>query len=772
VNADVAQARQALTRALQSALALAKEHAAIAAALTVEEVGAWDHVSEALLPRFDSQSLHDAAAAVGEPRLPELLRARDAAVADAEARRHELIDAVLPPGELREMGVRRNQVDKRMADLRHRLHELRNKPGMLQTLEAARRGQRLKDEPARAVALHAELQAAIAGLDAEVARLGAITARHNRAKRDLANTEDEVAAVTDRFLGDARRLVADAARRTNALDHPRMRAVGATMRAAGAKRSILALLYEHWLKPHGERLLALEQRPTNLSGFDTVTFPAQVDLAVREAGVALDAFRALLAAARNAHADTTDWWQALVPGVPRPADDSFLALGLSPPPAVEQRPTVAPSNADIAIDRLSAAWAAVRSDAESGGAEGAFLGEMTASETELLALPKAPSPAVGGQQANHISQHTGAGVALTSQEYQAIFDDVHVGGDVFTVAKPDDDPFARPGSTGAFPRTEPWSSRPRVDVGAIVRASFAPGSRIGRCTVLGLVGKGGMGEVYRARLEGELGFTRAVVLKRLSLDHDSDASLMASFVREAEIAARIAHPNVVQIFDLQKHGSEPFMVMEFLEGLPLQKLATRAWRAGMNIESDVITRFALDAARGLFAAHSMRADDGSLAGLVHRDVSPDNLFLCGNGFTKLLDFGIARRSDLTTMTGKNELKGKIPYMSPEQILGEPLDARSDLFSLGSTLYYLLTGERPFVGDNDVTTLYAVVNKAHRPLKERRPDAVGLIDVIEQLMQKSRDDRPASALDVVRRLEGCAPALPEDAGAFLAQVEAL
>jgi serine/threonine-protein kinase len=281
-----------------------------------------------------------------------------------------------------------------------------------------------------------------------------------------------------------------------------------------------------------------------------------------------------------------------------------------------------------------------------------------------------------------------------------------------------------------------------------------------------------MGEVYRARLEGELGFSRQVVLKRLAVEHVEDESLLASFVREAEVAARIAHPNVVQIFDLQRHGAEPFIIMEYLEGLSLQKLASRAWRAGMGLDADVLTRCALDAARGLHAAHTMRGDDGTLVGLVHRDVSPDNLFLCTSGFTKLLDFGIARRSDLKTMTGKNELKGKIPYMSPEQILGEPLDARSDLFSLGSSLYYLLTGKRPFVGDNDVTTLYAVVNKAHRPLNEVRPDAAGLVEVVEALLQKQPDDRPASALEVVERLARAEAASAEEAAAFLRQIEEL
>ena len=646
---------------------------------------------------------------------------------------------------------------------------------MLQVVDAAAKGQRLKEDQQRALRLHDELQTAIASLEVEGTRLAAITARHHRAKRDLHSVEDEATAIRDRFLMAARRLVVDRLMQPTGshLGHPDAVRASAAAVVGQAKRTILSMLYESWVRPHGAALLEFEQRHAGtVSGFETVSYPSSVDLLCRDAAVAVDAYRS--AAVRivgfSAADGVADWWDALVPGVPRPDDAVFTSLGLAPLPPPPVKVETSWHSSDAASDKLAAAWASIRQDDGpvdhdnsgylSEAADGAFMSDFQAGETEvLMALPKAPS----------INQHTNASnVSLSSAEYQSIFEDVHGGpqgeAEVFT-ASSHGNPFeAR--------RVETAPSRPGVDFGDIAKPTFAVGSRVGRCVVKGLVGKGGMGEVYRARLEGEHGFSRAVVLKRLAIERDGDQSVLTSFVREAEIAARIAHPNVVQIFDLQSHGGEPFIMMEFLEGLPLQKLATRARRGGIHIPPDILARCALDSARGLQAAHSMRSDDGALVGLVHRDVSPDNLFLCQNGFTKLLDFGIARRSDLTTMTGKNELKGKIPFMSPEQILGDPLDARSDLFSLGSSLYWLLTGERAFLGDNEMTTLYAVVNKAYRPMVEVRPDARALIDVVDALLQKSRDDRPASALEVVHLLNRCDVASNEEAAAFLQRVEEL
>jgi serine/threonine-protein kinase len=781
---DVAAAREQLQHTLQGAITAARQHATVFAAIGLEEAAAWDALAERLIPRLERGILHEVGAVIGEPGLVDMVAARDAAVASAQTRQQELLDAVLDAADFDAITARCDAVDARLGDMRTTLKELRARPGLLALVAAAEKGQRLKEEQARAVRLHDELHGVVAGLEAEASRLSAITARHHRAKRDLTNATEDVRAIDDRFLADARAVVVAGLSRggSSSNDPQRTWSSGLALQgvddvlkaaqAAAARQTVLTVLYESWVRPHGQTLMLLEQEAAanRVSGFETISWPPKIQLACREANAAVDAYRR---AAQHIGAfqerTANDWWSALAPDVPRPADEVFIGLGLKPLPPPSLAAVPAPVRlAGAASDKLAAAWAQVQgaasATANDGADDGAYIGgDLGIGETEVLdMLPRAPAVAVA----------TNASIGLSSAEFEAIFEDVRDSHDVDVFTNALSIGSAMTGPDPFQHRPSEVLQRPHLQLSHAARPSFLPGSRVGHCVVQGLIGKGGMGEVYRARLEGEYGFARSVVLKRLNLDRVDDDSLLKAFVREAEVAARIAHPNVVQIFDLQSHGGEPYIIMEYLEGLSLQKLATRAWKAGLGLDADVLIRCALDAARGLHAAHTMRGDDGELVGLVHRDVSPDNLFLCSNGFTKLLDFGIARRSDLTAMTGKNELKGKIPYMSPEQILGDDLDARSDLFSLGSTLYFLLTGERPFAGDNEVTTLYAVVNKPHRPLRDIRPDAMALCDVAESLMQKARDDRPSSALEVIAALEAAGAASAEEAAGFLHQVEEL
>jgi hypothetical protein len=750
---DLQRAKEQVSATLHAALATAREHSTALAAIAVDETLAWETAAEAILPRLDRSLLSDVAAALNEPRLKEIVDAHDGALAAATERRDALRDQTLSQADFDAIAEQRKMVDARLSATRAHIKEMRAVPAMLELLEAAGKGARLRDDQQRVIHAYEEQQSAVAILEAEASRLAAITARHHRARRELANADDDIRGITDRFLLDARRLVVGRLMQPGAprSNNPAVTRALLVAECAAARRAVLAAIYESWVRPNGVALMGLEAEPTHsLSGFEAVTFAHRAEMNCRDASAALDAYRQRAGFIGSFVAPATpvrDWWSTLVPDISRPDDTVLVAMGLLPATAAAM--TVGAGRPASASDKLAAAWASVQGSGPSGESS-----SSAGANDPMLALPRAPA-----------LQPTQANVSLSSAEYDDI---IGMGGNELEL-----DVFASAPSPHAS--HSPFAVKSPAPVtfhGEAPRPTFSAGSRVGRCVVQALIGRGGMGEVYRAHLEGELGFSRQVVLKRLASEHVEDEALLASFVREAEIAARIAHPNVVQIFDLQRHGREPFIIMEYLEGLSLQKLATRAWRANIGLDAAVLSRCALDAARGLHAAHSMRGDDGVLVGLVHRDVSPDNLFLCASGFTKLLDFGIARRSDLKTMTGKNELKGKIPYMSPEQILGDPLDARSDLFSLGSSLYYLLTGQRPFTGDSDATTLYAVVNKPHRPLITLRPDASALAAVVESLLQKQPDDRPTSALEVVERLSRAGVASAEETAAFLRHIEEL
>jgi serine/threonine-protein kinase len=774
MNADVAEAHERLRAAIALATQAGRELAEGLNAIALEESTEWERVGAALVPALSAADLGVTSSLVGDPQLPLVLTQRDQRRDALAATRKTLISGILSPTEFDAIAARRKIVDEKLAQARLRTRELRARPGVVEAVEAARRGQRVKEAVAAAVQEFGSLEESTKALEAENARLGALVARHHRLRKELAAIDDQLRSVDDDALREARtRAVEALARKADARTSiPRLAPNFHRLSGIEAKREVVSNLHERWVRTHGAELAELQRLGANVFGFETVTWPSRVRLRVDDATQAIDAFRRVCAAAVGfqRYDDVSgDWWSVLAPGVAR-ADVRGDARGATPTVTVER--------VAHAEDKLAAAWASIN-DAGHGRPAGVPASSLlptapelssfapawpAASETEVLAAPKPP------------------------RDDSAVFDrffDQPMGPPKFATASPPSGgtmPAARGAppprlidvdasfGSGAATATHTVSAA-AAPFGAprSASAAFAPGNRIGRIEIETMIGKGGMGEVYRARLEGDAGFRRVVVLKRLAIDPRTDPGGLRQFVAEAEVAARIAHPNVVQIFDVQSHDGEPFMVMEHLEGMSLLKLAAKARAAGIPIDRAVLTRCALDAARGLNAAHAMRGDDGNLAGLVHRDVSPDNLFLCSNGFTKLLDFGIASRNDLTSRTRANELKGKIPYMSPEQILGERIDGRSDLFSLGATLYYLLSGQRPFNADSDVSTLFAVVHKAHTPLLDVVADAGALGDIVERLLQKRPADRPSSALEVIDAFEHAGPATPESAAAFLATV---
>ena len=201
-----------------------------------------------------------------------------------------------------------------------------------------------------------------------------------------------------------------------------------------------------------------------------------------------------------------------------------------------------------------------------------------------------------------------------------------------------------------------------------------------RYELVGRLDQGGMGEIFLARMAGTAGFSREVVIKRLRRALAAEPDAVTAFVEEARLLASMSHPNVCQVHDLVAEEGQLYLVMEYLHGLPLSEVIARG-----PIALRELCGIAVQVCEGLHHVHSLRRPDGSQAGAIHRDVSPSNLFVTSSGAVVILDFGIAKTFDSAQLTPMHVVKGKRAFMSPEQLGGEKLDARTDLYSLGVVL---------------------------------------------------------------------------------------
>ncbi len=311
------------------------------------------------------------------------------------------------------------------------------------------------------------------------------------------------------------------------------------------------------------------------------------------------------------------------------------------------------------------------------------------------------------------------------------------------------------GSTGSSPGPSTVASSLAND--NTVLSGTTP-RRIGRYELLERLGVGGMAEVYLATQAGAVGFQKKVVVKRILPHLAADRQFVEMFAREAKVAARVSHANVVQIFELGEEGNELFIAMEYLDGLTLHRLAASSWEKGWAVPVDVVIRTIADAATGLHAAHVMTDEAGKPLHLVHRDVSPDNLMVSKDGVTKVLDFGIAKGDTGGPKTKTGNLRGKIPFMPPEQITGEVLDGRADIYALGVSMYWMLTGDRPFDRQSDWHTMHAILNDAPKPPSIMNPAVSPALDkLILQMLEKTREKRPSTCREVADRLEELASA---------------
>jgi serine/threonine-protein kinase len=277
---------------------------------------------------------------------------------------------------------------------------------------------------------------------------------------------------------------------------------------------------------------------------------------------------------------------------------------------------------------------------------------------------------------------------------------------------------------------------------------------IGRYRLLGRIGEGGMAEVYRAVMVGPEGFERELVLKRILPRLSASGDFKTMFVREAKICAQMTHPNIIQIYEFGEADGGYFIAMESVQGVTLRELLTTLRKEERAIPAMIAADVARQICIGLDYAHTLHGPDGMPLEIVHQDISPTNIMLSFTGTVKILDFGIARAAEFAEEEAKKGMiKGKVSYLSPEQIYVRPFDARADVFALGVVFHEMLTGRRLFQSKNDITKMRELLAAPILP-----PSAIDAMipRELDRIVMKSLEidpkDRYQSAADMAADIE--------------------
>jgi serine/threonine-protein kinase len=277
-------------------------------------------------------------------------------------------------------------------------------------------------------------------------------------------------------------------------------------------------------------------------------------------------------------------------------------------------------------------------------------------------------------------------------------------------------------------------------------------STLGEYSLLTKLASGGMATVYVAKKTGVAGFERLVAIKCCHPHLRDDEDFVTMFLDEARLAASIRHPNVVATLDVSD-GEYLYLVMEYVEGCSFGNMFKYAAKVGKTLPPAIVVRVMIDALLGLHAAHELKDADGKPLGLVHRDVSPQNILIGVDGVSRITDFGIAFASARATVTEQGRIKGKFSYLSPEQAKAQPVTRRADVFSAGTVLWEALTGRALFRRTDDAATVNAVLTGTIPvPSTVNRAIPHGLDAVVVKALQRNPDARFASAAEFAEALE--------------------
>lgn len=323
--------------------------------------------------------------------------------------------------------------------------------------------------------------------------------------------------------------------------------------------------------------------------------------------------------------------------------------------------------------------------------------------------------------------------------------------------------FAPMSAHNGSPETRPGgdadSERP-VDAGAGAESGrfVSPeGGTPRRFAIHGRLASGGMASVHFGRIELQTGEVRAVALKRLHPQFCKDPDFVGMFIDEARLAARIKHPNVVETLDVLTDRDEIVLVMEYIRGECFSKLLRAGRKRGLLPSLPVVSSIVAGMLRGLHAAHEVTGEHGQLLGVVHRDVSPQNIMVGLDGVTRVLDFGVAKASARVQVTRDGQMKGKLSYMSPEQLQGRGVDRRADIFATGAVLWESLTQRRLFAGEDAGGVLQRILSEeiaAPSSLVEGLSSELDAL--VLKALAKNPDERHATALEMAEHLESALP----------------
>jgi serine/threonine-protein kinase len=277
-----------------------------------------------------------------------------------------------------------------------------------------------------------------------------------------------------------------------------------------------------------------------------------------------------------------------------------------------------------------------------------------------------------------------------------------------------------------------------------------------RYVIYEAIAAGGMATVHFGRSIGLAGFSRLVAIKHLHPHLALDGAFTEMFLDEARLAARVQHPNVVGTLDVLRHGADMFIVMEFVRGASLAQVITAARERKSFVPNGVVSSVVCDALRGLHEAHEARDELGASLQMVHRDISPQNVLVGVEGIARVADFGVAKAVNRLHSTANDEVKGKLGYMSPEQLECRDVDRRADLFAMGVVLWELLTLRRLFVADDKLAVIGKILQGTIPSAAAHNPDASAFGEVLARALSTDRQSRFDDALQMMQALESAVP----------------